>query len=194
MSDQYESLGKDQLIALLRKRDGQKKLGLVWERDEIEADRAIDANFVACSIDGQLSDKAAPWPNLVIEGDNFDALRWLRMTHAKRIKCIYIDPPYNTGNKDWVYNDHYIDKNDRWRHSTWLEFLYQRLTLARDLLADDGVMLISIRVRTHYSHQMTAAARAIAPMKFLMLRSKRVAMRRQSLSRQNMRSMMLRCL
>lgn len=144
MSDQYEGLSKDQLIALLRKRDGQKKLGLVWERDEIEADRAIDADFVACAIDEELSDKAAPWPNLVIEGDNFDALRWLRMTHAKRIKCIFIDPPYNTGNKDWVYNDHYIDKTDRWRHSTWLEFLFQRLTLARDLLADDGVLLISI--------------------------------------------------
>lgn len=144
MSDQYDGLSKEQLIALLRKREGQKKLGLVWERDEIEADRAIDANFVACAIDEELSDKPAPWPNLVIEGDNFDALRWLRMTHAKRIKCIYIDPPYNTGNKDWVYNDHYIDKNDRWRHSTWLEFLYQRLTLARDLLSNDGVMLISI--------------------------------------------------
>lgn len=144
MADQYEGLSKEQLIALLRKRDGQKKLGLVWERDEIEADRTLDANFVACAIDPALSDKAAPWPSLVIEGDNFDALRWLRMTHAKRIKCIYIDPPYNTGNKDWVYNDHYIDRTDRWRHSTWLEFLYQRLSLARDLLATDGVMLISI--------------------------------------------------
>ena len=57
---------------------------------------------------------------------------------------IYIDPPYNTGNKDWVYNDHYVGANDRWRHSLWLEFLYRRLTLARDLLTPDGVMLVSI--------------------------------------------------
>ena len=144
MADQYDSLSKNQLASLLRKRDADKKLGLVWERDEIEADAAIDANFVACTIDAALSDGAAPWRNLVIEGDNYDALRWLRMTHAHRVKCIYIDPPYNTGNKDWVYNDHYIDPNDRYRHSTWLEFLYRRLSLARDLLSNDGVILVSI--------------------------------------------------
>lgn len=144
MSDQYEDLSKEQLVALLRKADGRKKLGLVWERDEIEADRAVDADFVSCAIDEALSDGPGPWPNLVIEGDNFDALRWLRMTHARRVKCIYVDPPYNTGAKDWVYNDHYVGKTDRWRQSTWLEFLYRRLTLARDLLAPDGVMLISI--------------------------------------------------
>jgi adenine-specific DNA-methyltransferase len=142
--DQYDSLSKNQLASLLRKRDADKKLGLVWERDEIEADAAIDANFVACRIDPALSDGAAPWRNLVIEGDNFDALRWLRMTYAHRVKCIYIDPPYNTGNKDWVYNDHYIDPNDRYRHSTWLEFLFRRMSLARDLLSNDGVILVSI--------------------------------------------------
>lgn len=144
MADQYDILSKAQLASLLRKRDAEKKLGLVWERDEIEADAAIDANFVACTIDPALSDGAAPWRNLLIEGDNFDALRWLRMTHAHRVKCIYIDPPYNTGNKDWVYNDHYIDPNDRYRHSTWLEFLFRRLSLARDLLSPDGVILVSI--------------------------------------------------
>ena len=144
MADQYDILSKAQLASVLRKRDAEKKLGLVWERDEIEADAAIDANFVACTVDPALSDGTAPWRNLVIEGDNFDALRWLRMTYAHRVKCIYIDPPYNTGNKDWVYNDHYIDPNDRYRHSTWLEFLFRRLNLARDLLSPDGVILVSI--------------------------------------------------
>lgn len=144
MAGKYDELGREQLIALLEKRDREKKLGLVWERDEIEADAAIDQNFVACEIVPELSEKAAPWRNLVIEGDNYDALRWLRMTHRGKVKAIYIDPPYNTGNKDWVYNDHYIDRDDRYRHSTWLEFLYRRLTLARDLLADDGVILVSI--------------------------------------------------
>lgn len=75
MADHYESLSKNQLVGLLRKNDAEKKLGLVWERDEIEAGTATDANFVACSIDPALSDGAAPWRNLVIEGDNFDALR-----------------------------------------------------------------------------------------------------------------------
>ena len=55
-----------------------------------------------------------------------------------------MDPPYNTGNKDWVYNDHYMSADDRWRHSTWLEFLHRRFTLARDLLTEDGVMLVCI--------------------------------------------------
>ncbi|MDX5595667.1 site-specific DNA-methyltransferase [Pseudovibrio sp. SPO723] len=144
MSEKYDSLTREQLIDLLKKRDRTKKLGLVWERDEIAADQAIDENFIACEIVPELSDKPAPWANMVIEGDNFDALRWLRMTLAGRVKCIYVDPPYNTGNKDWVYNDRYMDAEDRFRQSTWLEFLYRRFTLARDLLAEDGVMLVSI--------------------------------------------------
>ena len=144
MAGKYDDLTHAQLVELLEKRDRTKRLGLVWERDEIEADAAVDANFIACQIDEGLSDKPAPWDNLVIEGDNYDALRWLRMTHAGRVKCIYIDPPYNTGNKDWVYNDNYMDKENRFRQSTWLEFLYRRLTLARDLLAEDGVLLVSI--------------------------------------------------
>ncbi len=61
-----------------------------------------------------------------------------------RSSAIYIDPPYNTGNKDWVYNDRYMDADNRFRQSTWLEFLYRRLTLARDLLTEDGVILVSI--------------------------------------------------
>lgn len=144
MVGNYDGLTREQLVQLLEKRDRQKKLGLVWERDEIEADRAIDENFIACEIDVTLCERASPWRNLVIEGDNFDALRWLRMAYAGRVKCIYIDPPYNTGTKDWVFNDRYFDQNDRYRHSTWLEFLYRRVTLARDLLTDDGVMLVSI--------------------------------------------------
>jgi adenine-specific DNA-methyltransferase len=66
------------------------------------------------------------------------------MTWAGRIKCIYVDPPYNTGNKDWVYNDRYFSPDDRWRHSTWLEFLHRRFALARDLLTEDGVIFVSI--------------------------------------------------
>lgn len=143
----YGSLSHEQLVALLEKRDRAKRLGLVWERDEIAADRALEAQFVAADLVEVLSDPAVPsngWRNLVIEGDNYDALRWLRMAMRGRVKCIYIDPPYNTGAKDWVYNDNYIKKEDRWRHSTWLEFLYRRFEIARDLLTEDGVMLISI--------------------------------------------------
>jgi adenine-specific DNA-methyltransferase len=66
------------------------------------------------------------------------------MSHAGRIRCIYIDPPYNTGNRDFVYNDRFVDKTHRFRHSLWLEFMYRRLVLARELLADDGVIFVSI--------------------------------------------------
>ena len=140
----YDGMTRSQLIALLKTREMQRKLGLVWERDEIDADRAVDHNFVVTDLLEGQSERPAPWENLVIEGDNYDTLRWLRMTHRGRIKCIYIDPPYNTGNKDWVYNDDYVDPNHRFRNSQWLEFLYRRIELARDLLAPDGVLLCSI--------------------------------------------------
>lgn len=143
----YDDLTREQLVQLLEKRDRQKKLGLVWERDEIDADHALEAEFVAADLLLAKSDPSVGgngWQNLVIEGDNYDALRWLRMTMAGRIKCIYVDPPYNTGAKDWVYNDRYMTREDRWRHSTWLEFLYRRFALARDLLTEDGVILVSI--------------------------------------------------
>lgn len=140
----YDGLTRSELVRMLELRDKSRRLGLVWERNEIEADRALEGDFVAAAPVPELAEGAAPWRNLVIEADNYDALRWLRMTWAGRIKCVYVDPPYNTGNRDWVYNDHYVDKDDRWRHSTWLEFLYRRFTLARDLLTEDGVILVSI--------------------------------------------------
>jgi adenine-specific DNA-methyltransferase len=146
-TSKYDDLTREQLVQLLEKRDRQKKLGLVWERDEIDADHALEAEFVAADLLPAKSDPSVAvigWPSLVIEGDNYDALRWLRMTMAGRIKCIYVDPPYNTGAKDWVYNDRYMTREDRWRHSTWLEFLYRRFALARDLLTEDGVILVSI--------------------------------------------------
>ncbi|MBN9222876.1 MAG: site-specific DNA-methyltransferase [Mesorhizobium sp.] len=144
MAGKYDDLTREQLVRILQKRDRERRFGLVWERDDIEADLAVDENFVVATLDQKLSERPSPWQNLIIEGDNYDALRWLRMAYAGRVKCIYIDPPYNTGNKDWVYNDHYMDPNDRYRHSTWLEFLYRRLILARDLLTEDGVLLVSI--------------------------------------------------
>jgi len=140
----YAEYDKDTLIRLLERRDAERQLGLVWEREDIDLDAAINEDFVALELDEDLSHGTAPWDNLIIEGDNYDALRALRMTHAGRIRCIYIDPPYNTGNRDFVYNDRFVDKTHRFRHSLWLEFMYRRLVLARDLLPDDGVIFVSI--------------------------------------------------
>jgi len=142
----YDHLSHDELVRLLEARDRRDatRFGLVWEANEIDRDNAVNADFVALDLQPEHSVGTAPWRNLVIEGDNFDALRYLRMTHAGRVKCIYIDPPYNTGNRDFVYNDRFVDVNDAWRHSTWVEFMYQRLLLAKDLLRQDGSIFVSI--------------------------------------------------
>jgi len=144
MADNYDDYTRDQLIRLLRERDRKPRFGLVWERDEIDHERAINDDFVALDFDAEHSRGDAPYRNLIIEGDNFDALRFLRMTHAGQVRCIYIDPPYNTGNRDFIYNDRFVDKEDSYRHSKWLEFMYRRLELARELLAEDGVIFVSI--------------------------------------------------
>ena len=144
-----EHLSAPQLRRLLTEHLTQQKLGLYWESSAIERDAALNADIVLPRLveddSHGLAQLAGPGtPNLIIEGDNFDSLRLLKSTHAGKIRVIYIDPPYNTGNKDWVYNDRFVGANDRWRHSQWLEFLYQRLTLARELLTTDGVILVSI--------------------------------------------------
>lgn len=140
----YDHLTREDLISVLVKRDSERKLGLVWERDQIGLERALNSDFVALDLINGLSVGDAPYQNLLIEGDNFDALRYLSIAYRGKIKCICIDPPYNTGNKDFIYNDKYIDKEDAWMHSKWLESLYQRLVLARDLLSSDGVIFVCI--------------------------------------------------
>jgi len=144
MADNYDDYSREELIRELRLRDRRPRFGLVWERKEIEHEKAVNDDFIALDFDPALSCGEAPYRNLIIEGDNFDALRYLRMTHAGKIKCIYIDPPYNTGNRDFIYNDRFVDKEDAYRHSKWLEFMYRRLQLARELLAEDGVIFVSI--------------------------------------------------
>ncbi len=84
-------------------------------------------------------------PNhILIEGDNLHALTALSFTHEGKIDVIYIDPPYNTGNKDFKYNDSFVDREDSYRHSKWLSFMKKRLELAKRLLSEKGVIFISI--------------------------------------------------
>ena len=145
--EQFQNLNAPQLRRLLVEHLSKQKLGLYWESNAIERDAALNANVVLPRLKTDFSHTpsgTSQHRNLIIEGDNFDSLRLLRSTHAGKVRVIYIDPPYNTGNKDWVYNDKFVGVNDRWRHSQWLEFLYQRLTLARELLTSDGVILVSI--------------------------------------------------
>lgn len=86
----------------------------------------------------------APWHTL-IEADNYHALQLLDYLYAGKVDCIYIDPPYNTGARDWKYNNDYVDGNDTWRHSKWLAFMERRLKLAKRLLnPDSGVLIVTI--------------------------------------------------
>jgi adenine-specific DNA-methyltransferase len=140
LSSRYEHLNQEELRRLLEARDQRDvtRFGLVWEANEIERDQSLNSSFVALDLLPELCVGSPPWRNLIIEGDNFDALRYLRMTFAGQVKCILIDPPYNTGNNDFIYNDRFVAKENSWRHSTWLEFMYRRLTLARDLLSEEN--------------------------------------------------------
>ncbi|MCF6333145.1 MAG: site-specific DNA-methyltransferase [Draconibacterium sp.] len=106
--------------------------------------------------DKSLTDKVSLYDNLIVQGDNLKALKALLPTYAGKIKCIYIDPPYNTGNEGWAYNDkvnspmmrewlgNVVDKDDLTRHDKWLCMMMPRLKLLRELLAEDGAIFISI--------------------------------------------------
>ncbi len=103
-----------------------------------------------------LTDSISLHDNLIIQGDNLKALKALLPTYSGRVKCIYIDPPYNTGNENWAYNDNVnspmlkewlgkvVDKEDLTRHDKWLCMMMPRLKLLRELLTEDGVIFISI--------------------------------------------------
>ena len=82
--------------------------------------------------------------NILIEGDNYHALSVLNYTHQGKIDVIYIDPPYNTGAKDWKYNNDFVDINDGYRHSKWLSFMEKRLRLAKNLLKSTGIIVVTI--------------------------------------------------
>lgn len=134
---------KASLVELLR---SQKKYGLVWEDkpEEIET-RLVDELPVLTEVPERAIVSDAPdAPNhILIEGDNLEALTTLAYTHEGKIDVIYIDPPYNTGNKDFVYNDSFVDREDGYRHSKWLSFMNKRLQIAKSLLSS-GVIFISI--------------------------------------------------
>jgi adenine-specific DNA-methyltransferase len=90
----------------------------------------------------------------VINGENYHALEMLQYTHANRVDLIYIDPPYNTGNKTWKYNDRYISEQDGYRHSKWLSFMEKRLKIARTLLKSTGVIIVAIGDEEHHRLRM----------------------------------------
>ena len=123
-----------------------KKYGLVWEQHEEAVDVQMRDNipvFTECA-DKEIFAAPGEKFNFLLEGDNLHSLRLLEKTHLGKIDLIYIDPPYNTGNQDFRYDDVYVDELDTYRHSKWLSFMSERLRIAAKLLAPHGFIFISI--------------------------------------------------
>lgn len=144
--NELNQLSKTELIRLVTQLKKHQKYGLFWEEKPenvvIQCQTALPV--LEETVDKSLDlDQNQP-TNILIEGDNYHALSVLNYTHAGKIDVIYIDPPYNRGNKDFKYNDNYVDKEDSYRHSKWLSFMESRLKLAKNLLVRDGVLFISI--------------------------------------------------
>ena len=124
----------------------KKKYGLIWEEHEERVDKELETQIptfeevkekeIICNPNEKF--------NFLLEGDNLHSLYLLEKTHKEKIDVIYIDPPYNTGSNDFIYNDKIIEKEDGYRHSKWLSFMYKRLTISKGLLNKDGIIFISI--------------------------------------------------
>lgn len=151
----YDNFSRDELIELLQKQDkelARKKYGLVWdsekEPEQVVLDCAKKLPILKNITEKDIKTNDDDY-NIMIEGDNYHALQVLNYTHKGKIDVIYIDPPYNTGNKDFVYNDKYVDKEDGYRHSKWLNFMEKRLELAKKLLNTEGIISLSINEIEH---------------------------------------------
>jgi adenine-specific DNA-methyltransferase len=125
----------------------QKKFGLVFDPKEpenvvVECETKLPVLEEVTERAIIVDDKQPT--NILIEGDNYHALSILNYTHKGKIDVIYIDPPYNTGAKDWKYNNDYVDNEDAFRHSKWLSFMSKRLKLAKNLLTENGIICVTI--------------------------------------------------
>ena len=124
-----------------------KKYGLIWEEHQEEVDKKMETHIPVFSEVPEyevMEDEHNTTFNFLLEGDNLHSLNLLEKTNRGKVNIIYIDPPYNTGNKDFVYNDEFVGREDLFRLSTWLSFMSERLRIAYKLLSKDGVIFVSI--------------------------------------------------
>ncbi|MFA5303313.1 MAG: site-specific DNA-methyltransferase [Candidatus Nanoarchaeia archaeon] len=151
MPKNYNTWSKEDLIKEIKKVEKRKKYGIVWEnKPEQVAELCKEKLPILIEEKSKeiITDKKKPI-NILIEGDNYHSLSVLNYTHKGKIDIIYIDPPYNTGAKDWKYNNNYVDDLDMWRHSKWLSFMEKRLKLAKNLLKREGVLICTIDENEH---------------------------------------------
>lgn len=141
-----ERLDLEQLRLLVGEGNYREKFGLRWENkpEKFEADSLGKLPTLTRAPNKRVHIDSSKPTHVLIEGDNYHALKVLSYTHERSVDVIYIDPPYNTGNKDFKYNDRFVDKEDGYRHSKWLSFMAKRLKLAKSLLKDTGAIFLSI--------------------------------------------------
>ncbi len=144
----YSGWSKEDLIKRVHELEKRKKYGLVWDEE-----RELEQVVLQCKKElpvlkevkeKEIKNNPDKPTHILIEGDNYHALSVLNYTHEKSIDIIYIDPPYNTGARDWKYNNNYVDNNDSYRHSKWLSLMNNRLKITKSLLKEDGVLVIAI--------------------------------------------------
>lgn len=138
----------ESLIAInqIEKELVSKRYGLVWEEHEEAVDVMMSENVPVFTEvkEREISMAEGEGYNFLLEGDNLHSLHLLEKTHRGKVDVIYIDPPYNTGGKDFVYDDKYVDVLDGYKHSKWISFMYERLCMAQQLLTKQGCIFISI--------------------------------------------------
>ena len=142
-ADNLSNEDKSNLLQLLKEK---KTYGLVWEDCTEDAWEKMKESIPVLKEDEtkQIFHGSENPNHMLIEGDNLNALTALSYTHEGKIDVIYIDPPYNTGNNDFVYNDKFIGEDDSYRHSKWLSFMEKRLKIAKRLLSDKGILFVSV--------------------------------------------------
>ena len=133
-------------LSLIENELTKKKYGLIWEEHEERVDRELKTKVPTFT---ELKNKklvSSPDNkfNFILEGDNLHCLYLLEKTHTEKIDVIYIDPPYNRGTNDFIYDDKYLGEEDEFRHSKWLSFMSKRLKIAKKLLKNSGCIFISI--------------------------------------------------
>ncbi len=133
-------------ISLIENELNKKKYGLIWEEHEERVDKELETKIPTFEEieKRKIMSIASNKFNFLLEGDNLHSLYLLKKTHAGKIDLIYIDPPYNTGNNDFIYNDKCIDNVDSFRHSKWLSFMGKRIEAAKEILSENGIIFISI--------------------------------------------------
>ena len=146
--NKYTDWTKEELIKRITALEKRKKYGLVWDEEKTKEKFEADAEGkfpVLKDIKSKHIKKATnSQTHILIQGDNYHTLSVLSYAHERSIDFIYIDPPYNTGTKDFRFNDDYVNKDDPYKHSKWLSFMYKRLLLAKRLLTQNGVLFVSI--------------------------------------------------